>query len=417
MSEKTKDKQIKDLQKQNQLLQKKLEKIDTIQKRNWNIKVWIARRFAGIRLNRSINKLFKELPNNVTKETLGDVTASIIWRITRIGIFAILAALIPYILLYNQNKLFKAQNKLFENQNDRIEQQTNLIESQRRSNYVLLMSNILDKVDEELKDAEDIPYHESRKLSELTIGRIAALSQSLRPYYYLDGDTLIGMPLSPERGQLLLALINSRLDTLNTLPKIFQKSIFYQSDLKNVKLDSSYLRGLNLYLSDLREANLNKANLRRSILTEVNLEGANLAFANLDGATLVRANLEDAYMAGSSLTVDSLPNSFPTLKVANLTAAKMRGADLMDSNLRWARLNSVDMRGANLRGAELQGASLLNVNLNNVIVSGLDWVDKHKEFEIRGFEEIENRYYIDTVTVHSSIDDFIQYIIKENLNK
>ena len=365
MSEKTKDQLLQEQKKEILLLKGKLENIDAAKKRSWNFKVWLIKRFAGRRLNKSLTKLYKELPNKVTKETLGDVSASIIWRITRIGIFALLATAIPYVLLYNQNKLFKAQNKLFENQNSRIDQQTKLVEAQRRSSYVLLMSNILDKVDEELKGAKDIPYHESRKLSELTIGRIAALSQSLKPYYYLDGDTLISKPLSPERGQLLLALANSKLDTIITYPKIYSKTIFHYSDLKYTNLSHANLSRANLSHANLSHANLSHANLSRA-----NLSHADLSHADLRGNSLIKVVLDSALLFCTDLSR------------ANLSHANLRGANLVSATLESALLYDANFDGANLRDAQ---------------VTRKEWINEIQKWNLRGRRNIENRYYVDMI--------------------
>ena len=396
MSEKTKDQILQEKDKEILQLKKKLDKIDAAQKRSWNIKVWIARRFAGVRLNRSINKLTKELPNNVTKETLGDVTASIIWRITRIGIFTILVAAIPSILLFQQNRLFKGQNKLFK-------QQTTLIESQRRSNYVLLMSNILDKVDEELRGAEDIPYHQSRDLSELTIGRVTSLSHSLKPYFFLEGEVLIDRPLSPERGQLLLALTSCKFNREETYSRVYAKSTFNGADLFGVNLDTVFLVGAKLEGANLREASLKDADLRYSFLSftdltwsklrGANLTGADLRYASLSGADLRYASLIDVDLSGADLTSIDLGG-------ADLSGADLRESNLYIANMEFANLTGADLSYAsltrsNLIGVEIRGANLTSADLNGVIVGVGNWINSLKDSNVKGAEEIKSKYFLE----------------------
>lgn len=75
----------------------------------------------------------------------------------------------------------------------------------------MLMSNIFDKVDREIERQRDTMkvVTDSKKfsVSQSLIGQIAALSQAFKPYRYMDGDTMIGGALSPERGQLLVTIM------------------------------------------------------------------------------------------------------------------------------------------------------------------------------------------------------------------
>jgi hypothetical protein len=253
-------KTIEELQKENQELRKKIGTLEDERHLANEKKVWFGKRiysfFLGKGLRESIHKLYSELPSKVTKETLADVSFQAFKRYTRIGFFtvlgAIIAATIPYVLLYQQNSLLESQNFLLENQNqktdrqnklfsiqnDKIDSQIELLEADRRSSLIFLMSNIMDRVDNELKIANS--NSSIRSLSPELIGRIAALSHSFKPYKYLDNKKLVKVPLSPERGQLLLGLIYSKLDT-SCLRDIFMKADFSYADLKRVDLENSYL--------------------------------------------------------------------------------------------------------------------------------------------------------------------------------
>jgi hypothetical protein len=61
------------------------------------------------------------------------------------------------------------------------------------------------------------------------------LSHYLKPFQYLEGDTLIKLPLSPARGELLFSLTLSNLDTF-TMKEIYQSAIFESADLQNMDL-------------------------------------------------------------------------------------------------------------------------------------------------------------------------------------
>jgi uncharacterized protein YjbI with pentapeptide repeats len=278
-----------------------------------------------------------------------------------LGIFVSLGGLTGTLLLMNQNELLEAQNIkidsqtiLMQKQTELAQQQISLSEASRRSALVVLMSNIMDKVDREIESQQkglSFPQKEERKykLSQSLVGQIAALSHSFKPYRYMDGDTLIARALSPERGQLLITLTLLPLDTF-TLNKLYQSATFESADLQRAVLNRADLSRVNLseanligadlsetnlISADLSEANLIAANLSKANLIDVNLSGANLYFANLDGANLNEAYLGEAY-----------------LKEAIFVRADLRGADLEGADLRGANLYQANLCGANLSGAD-----------------------------------------------------------------
>ena len=271
--------------------------------------VWNKKAIEG----KSLNK--KSLPKSSTTINRNDVFIGIL-----VAILVILIGVASSFLVVKQSELFEAQRQY---QNKSLEQQSALIESIRRSNLVHLMGNVLDKVDDELK------HNSNRTLSSATIARIAALSHSFKPYYYVEGDSLSNKKLSPERGQLLLALIVMDIDS---------------SSFDRIKFKTSFAG------ADLSGANLWKANLSR----------ANLREANLNGADLRRANLNEADLRGVDLWG------------ANLNQASLRGTNLKRADLRWANLNEVDLKGANLNGAALAYAKLKKADLKGIFLTCAD---------------------------------------------
>lgn len=256
------------------------------------------------------------------KEVTANFIGHLVYRFTRLGFIGFALALIPIWLLYQQNTLLlqqndridsqnilmENQNSLLSEQNKRLEQQTYLQEAERRGALVFLFSNVMDAIDDELK--EDFGKKGVRDLSSQLIGRIIALSRRLKPYKYLEDDNLQDFPLSSERGQLLISLIESRLDSISYL-SIFQKSDFRFSDLREVNLSEGKLMRINL-----RGANLKDAILTNTDLREANLRDANLIKSNLQGANLMQTNLVKADLRGANLIN------------ANLTKANLRGANL-----------------------------------------------------------------------------------------
>lgn len=263
---------------------------------------------------------------------------------------AFVGGLLTTMLLIQQNQLITTQNKF-------IKEQSSLSEGARRSSLVFLMGEIMQAVNEELKDKPTTPYHKDRKLSPQLIARIAALSHSLKPYRYLDSDTLIPKPLSPERGQLLINIAYLKLDTVESLTTIFMECNFAQADLIEASMKNTYLRGVNLKYADMRGILLENSDLRE----------ANMNFSDLTGAKLKNTDLRGTYLQESDLRVSDL-----------------EGADLRAGHL----------EGADLRYTNLKGTDLSYTNLSRAIVCKdlCNWFELIKEDKVIGYEKIINEY-------------------------
>lgn len=264
----------------------------------------------------------------------------------------LLLTAILFLLLFQQHRL----SGLITKQNDRMDIQIALQEAERRSTLVLLFSNVMDAMDKELKE----PSNTKRELSPQLVGRIVSLSQRLQPYRFMDieGDSLT-RPLSPERGQLLVNLVESGLDT-----SVYD-AIFSRGDFSYAKLD-----GADLKRKRLRRVNLRGADLRRAELGRAKLE-----HADFWGADLERANLGGAY----------------------LRSAKLGGADFGNANLGGTDLWNVDLRDAELRGAELRGADWRDAYLSNAKfdTTAIPFLESQKIdlSEIKFYDENGERYH------------------------
>ncbi len=304
--------------------------------KNWMFKTG-ANTFLGPGLMSASKKLVGEIRNkNLKDDTVAEVGVHIFWRLTRIGILAMIIAMIPFILLFQQNKLISKQNLKFDVQNERIDIQNNLIEAERRSSLVFLMSNILDKVGEEIANQE--LQHDSigYSLSQPLRGRIIALSRAFRHYRTLEGDTLSREFVSPERGQLFISLMESNLDSLT------QNTIVSKGDFSNAIIGEI----------NLSDAKLQVAKLQGADLQEAKLQGADLQFAKLQGADLQWVDLQGA-----------------NLQAVDLQGANLQGAQLIEANLHGAQLKGANLQRVNLRRADLQKANLQKVDF--IFVLGL----------------------------------------------
>jgi uncharacterized protein YjbI with pentapeptide repeats len=265
-------------------------------------------------------------------------------------VFTAIAGLMGTILLYNQNQLLNNQNQLLSKQNDKIDNQIYLEEASRRSALVMLMSNLMDKVDREIENQqkEFSSKNTNRKLFKLSqslIGQIAALSHSFKPYRFMENDSLINEPFSPERGQLLITLTRLPLDSL-TLESIYKVATFERAYLKNANLMDVNLSNTNLRFANLSGAELSEANLSGARLRGIDLSSATLIHTDLSSASLSNADITAAYFNSSNLSSASFSNS------------DLSHTDLMDSDLTNTLFDNANLNGTNLEGVNLSGSDL-----------------------------------------------------------
>jgi uncharacterized protein YjbI with pentapeptide repeats len=221
------------------------------------------------------------------------------------SIFIVFGGLLGSVLLFNQNKLLQQQNQ-------KIDQQTYLIEAQRRSTLIFEMGNILDQIQVETSKT-DKTGNRIDTLTKGTVGRVSALSWGLKPYRFYENGEISKQDLSPERGQLLIALTKQEIDT-SAMKSMLVSSNFKNSDLRGVNLGGAFLRGIVLFDSDFRWAILNNADFEGSLLNRVNFEKAYLVNSNLMRTTLdytsfKNANLSGAYLWGASMDHTDFSNA------------------------------------------------------------------------------------------------------------
>lgn len=189
---------------------------------------------------------------------------------------------------------------------------------------------LLTAIDQELKLLEDAK-NESRSLSDNLIGKISKLSNNLKPAKLDDPSILTAKSLSPERGLLLVSLLEKKLSPA-TYQKIFSTTTFDHAFLEGVDLSNAPLDRILLSKSFFRKVNLSKASLVNANLFQVHFQNVNLR-----GADLQRTNLRDSNLDGSNLTK------------ADLTSAYLRDADLKGVQIQDAILEETNLVGVNLK--------------------------------------------------------------------
>ena len=326
-----------DLEAENRHLRERLEALEKeLTMRRYRSRVGLLRFFvqtyATKPLYGSVSKLVDQLADRkVERDTVKDVLYATLRRLTRVGFLTMTIALAPLVMALLQTYYLKKQNEKLDVQNKRIEQQTYLQEAERRSSLVFLFDNIMNKIDEELRSNP-----EQRDLSPQLIGRIVALTKALKPYRYLEGDTITTRMTSPERGQVLLSLIASRLSH-NTCDQIFLLADFSYATLQNVNLDGTYLRNINL---------------SNALLQSVSLTGADLSHANFDGAEITDAHVQWAGMRAKAAFFDFA--NFHNVRIAD---SDFGGCSFEYANFSEAALDKVAFRRAYFNQSKFERVS------------------------------------------------------------
>jgi uncharacterized protein YjbI with pentapeptide repeats len=313
------------------------------------------------------------------------------------------AGLIVLSITFNKQNA-KAKH-LINDQKSQIFQMGVSIDSLRKSNQGFFLNNVLQLVDEDLRNSP------TKTLRKETIGRIASLSKSFLPYKFLSSDHVLDAELSPERGQLLLSLLSMGMDSAS-FSEVKAQTTFARAYLKNSDLNKMDLSNIDLRFADMGGCNLTGTNLRNAQLNEVNLRKAELDHANLSGAFLRGATLEFATLNHANL-------SNANLNGARLDQVVMRNAIVKNALIQWAYLNGVLLEGADFTGTDLvrsemqranfTKANLKNTNfyrvvLTNAILDGIyldsaevksDWLESLKKNPLQGSENIVKDYRVD----------------------
>jgi len=364
----------------------------------WERKKYLGNRFfnliAGKKIEVSLNAVLSKISNQKTPNSreISELVGAIIRRLTRVGLITILIGLLPTLLLFQQNRIISKQNNLLEAQNGKLDnqntliqiqnknttQQSQLIESGRRANLIFELSSILNSIGEEtLKD---------KNLSDNLIGRIIALSKSLKPYRYLDDSgKLTEKILSPERAQLLISIANSKLSK-ETLDRIFKDADFSYSDLTNANLAYTYLKGANLKNSYVMNTDFSYSDIQ-----ETDFRGA--YFNHVKFVAINYTRIEDDTAMIRTYIRQIGENSF-MFEYLNDFTKKIEGRKIFTTN------DFVNLAGADIRNIKLEGAEIPNK----------DWLESLGEITPppNGVSEVILEYQINKV-----VEGEIEYKSKE----
>ena len=257
------------------------------------------------------------------------------WSVVAVLILA--GGLLVSFLIYKENKTIESTTQ---KQNKKIREQSELFASSRKSSMTILLNDILDKMSNDLKN------NGNGKLSDKTIANIVqAFNYSFTPYRYWQGDSLSKKKLSPEKGQLILALCRMNIDSIS-FNKIKLSANFSGADLSNQDL-----HGVDLSNTDLSDADLSGADLNGARLSGVDLKNANLFGVKANNSNFFKADMRRVILC------------WAVMNEARLDSVNMNGADLSNGQFRNAEMNGIRVRAAKLDGALLIEASLTGSEL------------------------------------------------------
>ena len=305
---------------------------------------------------------------------------------------------------------YEANVKL-ENQNTLLLIQNELQESQRRASLNIEISSIMQHINTErisnrlisLKDSlhnkkghKIAPY----LLSDITAARISSISRSLRPYRVLKTDRIELDELnsisnifdknlkyvrtqslqvsdflendirSPEREQLLVALITMR--------------ISFSNIGKNSNFDFSNIQSFDISRSDLQTVNLNNSNLNNcsisyAIFDYANLKNSDLNYTNGTTSSFIQTDLENTSFKNANLNNINFKDAYlknvdfsdAILIMSNFESATLDGVDFSNANLSASNFKGIDDLGVikSFKNTNITGARNLSDSLINVAVS------------------------------------------------
>lgn len=356
------------------------------------------------RLIASLSTLFKTvlLPSTEPKrERIVASLGAIAWCLvptagtSAVGIVALASLLIAW-----------QQTRLLSVQNDKIEVQNMLSEAQRRSGLLFETTAIFQAIDEEKKSAiakscvdENsescwIRVENSTSLfhpSSATIGRIAALTQALRPYRYLSVEEtrpyrFVGS--GPEKEFCTQAVVSESFDRLRQL---FSRSRFGNSDDDIALRDPSKLKAeaIKIYAPLPNGQNRIKRAINWAIdvvkvtaaqltsMPDVDRDVAlSCAAASPERGQLLvslhAASIDISRIAerGGDFRYADIPGAFLekiVLRKVDLAFARLPGASFRD-----AILEEVKFTSAHLSGTRFLGARLRKVDFNDAVIQSLN---------------------------------------------
>lgn len=229
-------------------------------------------------------------------------------------------------------------------------------------------------IDHLIASLNQLENNESKQIDNASIAKLKALDNYFIPYEYKENCTLLEQKVSPEKGYLLLSLLNSDLDSAS-LSKVIGEISFEGSSLRNANLSGYDLRSINLDGSDLQGADLSHSLLKGASLRGVDFTKANLSNACIDSCILNRSNAQWAVLSGASLVgsqAEGCSWSFAVLDSAVLSGATIKNTNLEGAILSYANLDSALLYYDTLTGAHLSQTIFTVKKMSRTLIDNVE---------------------------------------------
>ncbi len=281
---------------------------------------------------------------------------------------------------------------------------------QQQQHLASLMMDFLWDVRQELQE------NPARKLRDTTISRMARISESFQPYLRLNEGGSDSILVSPERGQLMEAVLSMEMDS-TTFSLIRKRVTFAHAELSGLSL-----KGIDLSHGDFRSANF-----RNTQLTGGSCRNCDLRRANFTGAILNRVDFTDAdmrrvvfhwteakesifrhtYLDGADLSHAVLSRSDLSESIfqwgemggANLTGTTATEVDFMKTGMKGVIFARTNLTNSNMRRTDVAQASFMDAILDGVSVNEGNWIQLLQTWSVSGANEINARYSVEPDTV------------------
>ena len=357
--------------------------------------------FLGVKIWGKNRRFLKKITTGSLATKNATVSREYMWIWIAVSVFIIVGALSSTGMIAWQAKLIHQQA---ENNNKRILELTEITESIRKSNQVNLMSNVLNQVEAEINLKPNGP------LSDAIIARISALSFSLKPYKIFEGDSLSDRELSPERGQLLIALALMGIDSVS-FAKIKQTATFAKADLRGVKLYSVDLNHINLEAADLSFSELTRVNLKHANLKKVWLKSSVVDSCVFNMSIITNSNMYKSIFRNCNFAKVTLPESNLTyttfnecsfalsnLKFSDFSNSQFERLNFTNTNLEHANLSFCNLKNSDFRHSCLKFINLYKINISNIKLDSAEvqqnWFIDLLGFNISSAPALTNNFYI-----------------------
>ena len=359
MSEELNKEEIDSLKRENEQLKKQLKLADmerkAFRKEHKFVALVSTLTILGPSLSLALNnwlKAKKDFQKPFPEPETAEVLAAVIRRILRIGIFVIIATMVPIGLMVWQIVILKDQNVIITTQNELIRVQN--------KNLIRAIDNQQEAYDKQKVAIDNQDKQFDREFERLKEARKTELLNYL---YKTEGEGNDLKPLYINR--IRTAALK---EYVSNYDKELTKAILTGVNLESIQLESANLDNAKFEKANLSHANLKSASLRKVNLNASTLEGIILENADLDKANLESCNLEWAMFTEANLNEANLKKAH--MKEVNLEKASLFHAELDGVKLIESDLSNANLEGASLNGADLSRAILRNVNLKKSNLQG-----------------------------------------------